>query len=94
MTDRTRSLLRNVIPAASSDRESSAAAVPIRSATMLLMHEELARGRMRDAQRRAELHNRGRRLAAARKWERRAADASRRADNASQRARLALATVV
>jgi hypothetical protein len=46
---------------------------------MLLMHEELARARMREMQAEAQEIHRVRRLRAATKWQRRAESAARRA---------------
>ncbi|MEP6464410.1 MAG: hypothetical protein ABJC62_13565 [Frankiaceae bacterium] len=53
---------------------------------MSLLHEDLARARWRDAERRALLNGRAARIVAARRWQ-------RRAEHASRRARLALAAV-
>lgn len=58
----------------------------MRSTTMSLLHEDLARARWRDAERRALLDTRAARIIAARRWQ-------RRAEHASRRARLALAAV-
>lgn len=54
----------------------------VRSSTMLLMHEELARARMRDLHRDAVASTRARQLLAARRWQ-------RRSERAALRARLA-----
>lgn len=51
----------------------------VRSKAMLLMYEELARARMRDAAGDATEWSRARRLLAARRWQRRAARSARRA---------------
>ena len=51
---------------------------------MLLMHEELARARMRDLQVEARNLNRARHLRAAAKWQRRAESADRRARSARE----------
>ncbi|MBA3250849.1 MAG: hypothetical protein H0T66_11225 [Geodermatophilaceae bacterium] len=53
-----------------------------RSTTMLLMHEDLARARMRELHSDAVASARARRVLAARRWQ-------RRADRAALRARLA-----
>ena len=53
---------------------------------MSLLHEDLARARWRDAERKALLGSRAARIVAARRWQ-------RRADAACRRARLALAAV-
>lgn len=58
----------------------------LRSTTMSLLHEDLARARWRDAERKALLEGRAARIVAARRWQ-------RRAQSASRRARLALAAV-
>ena len=54
----------------------------IRSSAMLLMHEDLARARMRDLHRDAVASAQARRVLAARRWQ-------RRAERAALRARLA-----
>ena len=54
----------------------------IRSTSMLLMYEALARARMSEMQDEAEEARRALRLVAARRWQRRAKDASRRARQA------------
>ncbi|MBA3252232.1 MAG: hypothetical protein H0T66_18460 [Geodermatophilaceae bacterium] len=54
----------------------------IRSSTMLLMHEELARARMREVHQDAVASAQARRVLAARRWQ-------RRAERAALRARLA-----
>jgi hypothetical protein len=54
----------------------------VRSNAMLLMHEELARARMSDYRDEAENYRRCARLLAARRWQRKAAQASRRARQA------------
>ncbi|MGH3695481.1 MAG: hypothetical protein ACRDRX_16090 [Pseudonocardiaceae bacterium] len=51
----------------------------------MLMHEALARDRMRDDQRRARNERLARRLAAARRWQRLARYADRRARRAAER---------
>ena len=53
--------------------------------TAMLMHEALARDRMREDQRRAHLERVARRLTAARRWQRLARYAERRARNAAAR---------
>ena len=50
-----------------------------RSQEMHLIHQELARGRLLERQQEAEAHRRALRVAAARRWQRRAEAASRRA---------------
>jgi hypothetical protein len=75
-TEATPSIIR---PATTND-------LPRRSATMSLLHEDLARARWRDVERQALRSGQAARLVAARKWQ-------RRAENASRRARLALAAV-
>ena len=50
-----------------------------RSTTMLLMHEALARDRMRDRQAEALASRRARQIVAARRWQRRAERAAARA---------------
>lgn len=59
---------------------------PIRSITLSLLHEDLARARWRDAERQALADSRAARIVVARRWQ-------RRAEKASRRARLALAAV-
>jgi len=54
----------------------------IRSSTMLLMHEDLARARMRELHQDAVASAQARRVLAARRWQ-------RRAERAAMRARLA-----
>ncbi|HEX5497089.1 MAG TPA: hypothetical protein VFX70_21205 [Mycobacteriales bacterium] len=49
---------------------------------MLLLNENLARARMREMEQRAEDIRRAQRVIAARRWQRRAVDASRRARQA------------
>lgn len=51
----------------------------VRSTTMLLMYEELARARMSETLEKAEYQRRVRRLLAARRWHRKAEQATRRA---------------
>ena len=53
-------------------------------AVMLLMHEDLARARMRESQRAAADQRLARRLASARRWNRLARWAGRRASEASR----------
>lgn len=55
-----------------------------RSTQMLLMYEELARARMRDAQEEARDAARVRHLRAARRWQKRADTAGRRARQARE----------
>ncbi len=59
----------------------------VRSAEMLLLNENLARARMREAEAEAAEARLARRLVAARRWQ-------RRAEHAARRARLAAAAVV
>ncbi|HSV68162.1 MAG TPA: hypothetical protein VLJ59_20020 [Mycobacteriales bacterium] len=55
----------------------------VRSTPMYqIMYEELARSRMSEAQEEAETYRRSRRLIAARRWQRKAAQAARRARQA------------
>ena len=54
----------------------------VRSSVLMLMNEELARARMREMRAEAEQARRAHRLVAARRWQRRAAAASRRARQA------------
>lgn len=54
----------------------------VRSTAMLLMYEELARARMSDEQEHAESVRRSRRMLAARRWQRKAEQATRRARQA------------
>jgi hypothetical protein len=54
----------------------------VRSSAMLLMHEELARARMSEYQSEAEHYRRCMRLLAARRWQRKAEQAARRARQA------------
>jgi hypothetical protein len=54
----------------------------VRSSAMLLMHEELARARMSQYREEAENYRRCARLLAARRWQRKAEQASRRARQA------------
>jgi hypothetical protein len=54
----------------------------VRSNAMLLMHEELARARMSELQENAENYRRCVRLVAARRWQRKAERATRRARQA------------
>ena len=51
----------------------------VRGRAMLLMHEDLARARMREMQVEARDHHLARRLRAVTKWQRRAESAARRA---------------
>ncbi len=53
-------------------------------AVMLLMHEDLARARMRESQRAAEQSRLARRLSSARRWNRLAGWAGRRASEANR----------
>ena len=65
----------------------------VRSSTMLLMHEELARARMSERREEAEQYRRYARIRAARRWERKAEQAARRwrrrVEQAARRARQA-----
>lgn len=54
----------------------------VRSSAMLLMHEELARARMSEYREEAEHYRRCARLVAARRWQRKAEQAARRARQA------------
>lgn len=54
----------------------------VRSSAMLLMHEELARARMSELRDEAENYRRCARLLAARRWQRKAEQAARRARQA------------
>jgi hypothetical protein len=54
----------------------------VRSSAMLLMHEELARARMSERREEAENYRRCARLLAARRWQRKAENAARRARQA------------
>ena len=56
----------------------------VRGNSMLLMHEDLARARMRELQEEAREINLARRLRAVTKWQRRAESAARRARLARQ----------
>jgi hypothetical protein len=69
----------------------------VRSSTMLLMHEELARARMSAREEEAEHYRRCARLRAARRWQRKADQAARRwqrrAEQAAYRARQAQSAI-
>jgi len=69
----------------------------VRSSTMLLMHEELARARMSARREEAEHYRRCARLKAARRWQRRAEQATRRwqrkVELATRRARQAQSAI-
>ena len=59
----------------------------VRSTTMLLLNEELARARMRESEAEAARARLGARVRAAQKWQ-------RRAERAARRARLAAAAII
>ena len=78
----------SLVPAPRTDPSRPGTATPVWSSAMLSLHDpSLLSLEMHERQRQAEQHNRAARLVAARKWERRAAAAARRA-------RLARAAVV
>ena len=58
------------------------AGIQVRSSAMLLLNENLARARMREMEQNAEELRRAQRFVAARRWQRRAAHANRRARQA------------
>jgi len=60
-------------------RNSDSTTLPNRRRQMYLMHEELARGRMAERREQAAAERRAVRLVAARRWQRRAEQAARRA---------------
>ena len=66
-------------PVVGPQRRNQPAVSVVRSRAMLLMYEELARARMRELQEEARDSARARHLLAARRWQRRAESAARRA---------------